>query len=193
MLLIGSVGNRQAQRIMSWYEDVLSFWFDELSFEDWFAKSSQHDEYIAQRFASTHKMVAEQDIPARLDNAAMALAAVVVLDQFSRQLFRGTKQAFAYDALALQYADKAITADLHLEMDIDRQRFLYMPFMHSEDLATQARSVELFRSIGHPEHAEMHADIIKRFGRYPHRNAVLEREDTEAEREYLIDAKRFGQ
>ena len=116
-----------------------------------------------------------------------SLALVIVLDQFSRNLFRGDPKAFAWDDTALSHARRAIDRGFAPALPVVERQFLYMPFQHSEDLTVQAESVALFETIG--EHAlgfaRRHQEIIERFGRFPHRNAVLGRESTAEELKFL--------
>ena len=125
---------------------------------------------------------------ALLADAKTALAAVIVLDQFSRNMFRGTGGAFANDAKALAIAQKAIARGFGVSLSNDEQLFLYLPFEHQENVDAQARSVELISALGDPEltkYARAHKDVIDRFGRFPHRNAILGRTSTAEELEFL--------
>lgn len=176
-----------------WCQDVLQFWFEELTFKEWFMASDTIDATITSRFATAHTTVSAQSkLP---DDAThqWALAAVIVLDQFSRNMFRGTKNAFAFDPLALKLAKQALERNFHQTLTDNEKQFLYMPFMHSENLDDQQTAVDLFTELGKPEHAIEHKVIVEQFGRFPHRNDVLQRESTAAEIDYLKDAKRFGQ
>ena len=123
-----------------------------------------------------------------LTDANKALAAVIVLDQFSRNMFRATPGAFANDAKALAIAQKAIAEGFAGALSGDERLFLYLPFEHQENVDAQARSVELISALGDPEltkYAQAHKDIIDRFGRFPHRNAILGRTSTAEELEFL--------
>ena len=116
------------------------------------------------------------------------LALVIVLDQFPRNMFRGTPQAFATDAMARDVTRRALAGGVDKRIEPTLLEFLYLPFMHSEQLADQERCVELFRGVDHPENlkfAEIHADIIRRFGRFPHRNPILGRASTAEEQAFL--------
>jgi uncharacterized protein (DUF924 family) len=117
-----------------------------------------------------------------------------VFDQFPRNMFRGTPEAFATDARALELADAAVAAGFDAHLGLHGRQFLYMPFMHSEDGAAQARCVALFGAMGSAEllgFAQSHKDIIDRFGRFPHRNAVLGRASTPAEIEFIKNTPGF--
>ena len=171
-----------------WIPKVLHFWFEELSPEDWFSGKPELDDIIWDRFGDLRQdMKAAPPDPADLDGKGH-LAAVIVFDQFSRNMFRKSAEAFAADPLALGLAQDAIARNLDLALHPREQQFLYMPFMHAEDRALQAKSVELFSRIGIPgvvEFAQAHKDVIDRFGRFPHRNKVLKRQSTPDEVAYL--------
>jgi len=171
-----------------WVSDVLTFWFDEANPDYWFKAHPELDAQCRARFADLHQRLSEdppREIPETPDEA---LATVIVLDQFSRNLYRDSPRAFASDAAALHIAKGAIERGHHRHIEPALRVFLYMPFQHSEDRETQARSVELFEELGDPEtldYARRHRDIVERFGRFPHRNAVLGRETTPEEAEFL--------
>ena len=168
--------------------EILEFWFGELSTKDWFRKDAALDERIATRFRDTYEALSERVPEDWLASPEGCLAAVIVLDQFPRNMFRGDKRSFATDAAALQLSKRAIAAGFDAKLDVDRRAFLYMPFQHAEDAADQARSVELFEGLGKPierDFAARHKAIIDRFGRFPHRNAVLGRDSTEEEIAFL--------
>ena len=170
-----------------WATEVLHFWFEELGQDDWFAKSEHIDARIRERFLALHERLAADDgidgsMPSQL------LAAVIVLDQFSRNLFRDTPRAFAADPIARRLARSAIAQSFDDAMTVEQRCFLYLPFQHSEDRADQALSVELFAQLGNAEwtrYALEHQAIIDRFGRFPHRNAILNRDSSADELETL--------
>jgi uncharacterized protein (DUF924 family) len=169
-------------------EEVWRFWFTELPRQQWFAGGATLDEQIRSRFLDVHRMVAAAPEDALLADAKTALAAVIVLDQFSRNMFRGTPGAFANDAKALAIAQKAIAKGFAGALSGDERLFLYLPFEHQENVDAQARSVELISALGDPEltkYAQAHKDIIDRFGRFPDRNAILGRKSTAEEMEFL--------
>jgi uncharacterized protein (DUF924 family) len=169
-----------------WIEEVLRFWFEELQPSQWFTKDEALDVKIRERFMTSYERI--RSAPESPRSPRAALATVIVLDQFPRNMFRGTPQAFATDALALQTAERAIAAGLDRELDPAQRTFLYMPFQHAEDPEVQARSVELFASIGQAQgldYARQHKEIIDRFGRFPHRNAILGRMSTPEEIELM--------
>jgi uncharacterized protein (DUF924 family) len=176
-----------------WVEQVTRYWFEELRPEAWFRKDARVDDAIRERFAALHDEVAQLR-PAQLATAHACLAAVIVLDQFSRNMFRGSPRAFATDPLALAISQHAIACGLDQQLTRQQRWFLYMPFQHSEDRAVQARSIELFTQLNDPEnlgYARQHQEVIDRFGRFPHRNEVLGRESTAAEREFVATHRGF--
>jgi uncharacterized protein (DUF924 family) len=170
------------------YQDVLSFWFEELSPKDWFEQSDEVDAQIHKRFADVHAKAAADETQTWRTTAEGRLAEIIVLDQFSRNMFRGTPNAFAYDAHALSLAEDALQHGVDTELTPQQRHFMYMPYMHSESKHMQAKSVALFEMLGNAEaltYAKEHRDIIERFGRFPHRNAILGRTSTPEEQEFL--------
>lgn len=171
-----------------WVAEVLNFWFVEVPRQQWFAGGAALDEQVCARFLPVHRMVAAEPEDALLADAKTTLAAVIMLDQFSRNMFRGTPSAFASDAKALAIAETAIAKGLAEALDGDERLFLYLPFEHQENADAQARSLELISALGDPEltkYALAHKDIVDRFGRFPHRNAILGRTSTAEELELL--------
>jgi uncharacterized protein (DUF924 family) len=171
----------------AWVGEVLDFWFRELGEADWFARSAALDERIRVRFLALHDQVVRSDGSDATTPRAM-LAAVIVVDQFSRNLFRGTPRAFAADPLARRLAREAIAKGFDVAMKSQERFFLYLPFEHSEDRAHQVLCVDLMRSLGREDwtrYAEAHKAIIDRFGRFPHRNAALGRPSTPEELAFL--------
>jgi len=174
--------------LRTWVEDVLRFWLEETASETWFRKDAAFDQDLRQRFLQTHATVKSLALEACLTDANTALAAVIVLDQFSRNLFRDTPQAFACDAAALSLAQAAIAKGFDAQVSARARLFFYLPFEHAEDLAAQSRCVALMATLADPElvkWAEAHKQIIDRFGRFPHRNAVLGRTSTPQEVAFL--------
>lgn len=168
-------------------QDVLIFWRD-AGPKAWFAKSDAFDASIRTQFESLHHAAARGELGVWEETADGALALLVLLDQFPRNLYRGTAHQFATDPLAHGIANRAIARRFDQEFDKDLRAFFYLPFEHAEDSADQARCIALFETTGDPElvkWARVHADIITRFGRFPHRNASLGRQTTEAETEFL--------
>lgn len=179
-----------------WVDTVIAFWFKELSPKDWFVSSEKTDAAITERFGGLyHELVADIPTQAARD-AHTALATVIVLDQFPRNMFRGSAEAFASDHLARKVTSTAIDNQLDKHLDGSRQQFLYMPLMHSEELDDHELCIALFEAADDPEtlkHAHEHRDIIKRFGRFPHRNSALGRESTPEEAGFLAGHSGFGQ
>jgi len=177
-----------------WVKSVLRFWFEELSAADWFAKSDHIDAQIRERFLGLHEQLSGNDA-AGIFSPREILAAVVVLDQFSRNLFRGSPHAFAADPAARRLARHAIEQGFDKAMKKEERVFLYLPFEHSEDIEDQKKSVALITLLDNEywtRYAIAHLEIIERFGRFPHRNAVLNRVSTPDEIEMLKDpAKSF--
>jgi uncharacterized protein (DUF924 family) len=172
-------------------DDVLRFWFEELRPEQWWRVDSALDELIRTRFASLHRGVVRGDHYAWRVTPAGRLAEVVVLDQFSRNMYRGSAAAFASDGLALTLAQAAVAAGADRALAPVRRAFLYLPYMHSESLAVHEQAVVLFSQPGleyNLDFERKHKSIIERFGRYPHRNAALGRTSTAEEAEFLKTA-----
>ena len=170
-----------------WVDDVLRFWFEEIEPTAWFTKSDAFDSEVERRFGSLHESLLQEQI-AVPRSARGYLAAILVLDQFSRNLYRGSPRAFAADHTALERAKEAIQLGFDQEVSARQRAFFYMPLMHSEGLEDQQLCVRLFEPLGNSEslkYAVEHRDIIARFGRFPHRNAVLKRESTPEEVEFM--------
>jgi uncharacterized protein (DUF924 family) len=178
-----------------WAKDVLSFWFEELRPQDWFETNDVVDETIRTRFGQLHAALTGTAPSMSFDDPQSALAAVIVLDQFSRNMFRGTPKAFATDSLALFIARHALERDYDAALPEQWRHFFYMPFMHSETAADQEHCVALFAALPGDtvKYAIEHRDIIARFGRFPHRNEVLGRKTTAGEQAFLSEHKGFGQ
>jgi len=198
-------------------DDVLAFWFGDAprSTEDvkrcmqrWFGGRPECDRVIRERFESLIAAAAANDLPGWPATARGRLAAVVLLDQFPRNIYRGTAAAFAYDAAARELTKDGIDAALDHELAPLERMFFYLPLEHSESLADQDLAVALFAALaevaappylraalqGSLEYARQHRDIIARFGRFPHRNAVLGRHNTDAEAAFLeTGGPTFGQ
>lgn len=166
-------------------EDVLAFWFADPA--RWWKKDPAFDTEIRERFLALHEAIDCGEHDDWLETPRSALAHVVVLDQFSRNMFRGTARGFASDARALSAARRAVDRGYDRALSNDERSFLYMPFMHSEQLADQERACALFSGCrpDQARFAELHRDIVRRFGRFPHRNAVLGRASTPEEEEFL--------
>jgi len=167
---------------------VLHFWFEESSPRQWFQKDDDFDKEIRKRFGKLHAQVASGELSGWRDTARGRLAEVIVLDQFSRNLYRDQAQAFAYDGMALVLAQEAVAAGADRELSPAQRAFLYMPYMHSESAGIHVEAVRLFSQPGLEVNLDFelkHKAIIDRFGRYPHRNAVLGRDSTPEELAFL--------
>ena len=171
------------------YSDIIRFWFEELEPKQWFVKDLKFDQLITDRFSDIHTKASRCELYSWRDSPEGRLAEIIILDQFSRNMYRDSPQAFAADPLALGLAQEAIAAGADQALDSPVKRsFLYMPFMHSESLAIHDLSRELFTKNGNElnlEYEEKHRAIIERFGRYPHRNKILGRESTPEELAFL--------
>jgi len=179
--------NREAAK-ETWVGEVLGFWFGELGREAWFRKDAAVDQAIRERFLPLYERLAAAPASEATASPDRALASVIVLDQFPRNMFRTSARAFATDERALEIARAAIAQGLDQQIDKDRRVFLYLPFEHSEDAADQARCVALMSALGDAEYtrfAELHQAVVDRFGRFPHRNAVLGRASTPGEEAFL--------
>ena len=166
-----------------WRGEVLHFWFG-LDKAEWFAADAELDHRMRERFAKLWNE--KQALPPErfLGDAMTALAAVILFDQFPRNMFRGHADQFATDTLALAVARRAILRGFDQKLEVDERAFLYLPFEHSEDLDDQRHSILLFTKLGDPlflDYAKKHHDVIERFGRFPHRNAMLGRAPRPAE------------
>jgi len=167
---------------------VLDFWFRELEPEQWFRKDTDLDRVIAERFGKLHARAVRCELYSWRGIARGRLAEVIVLDQFSRNIFRDRPGAFASDAVALALAQEAVALGADRELETVERSFLYMPYMHSESPAIHEVAMELYGQKGLEYNLKFEIDhkaIIDRFGRYPHRNAILGRESTPAELEFL--------
>jgi uncharacterized protein (DUF924 family) len=174
-------------------EDVLAFW-RAAGPDKWFEKDAAFDAEIAARFGQTYEAAAAGRLDAWASTAEGALALLIVLDQFPRNMFRGEARAFAADPQALAIAGQAIVHGFDKQVARGECGFFYLPFMHSEKLTDQERCVALGRRLGNDDftkYAELHEDIIRRFGRFPHRNTVLGRATTPEEQAFL-DAGGFA-
>jgi uncharacterized protein (DUF924 family) len=189
------------------YEAVLDFWFGKLDARGvaaeaksraWFEKNEAFDREIEARFGALHAEIARGEHDDWLSSTRGALAMVIVLDQFSRNMFRNTKQMYDFDARALEIAKDLVERGEDRKLAFSERAFVYLPFMHSEDLVDQERCVELFQAFRDEhsgklydqcqynlDYAIRHRDIVRRFGRFPHRNAILGRESTPEEIEFL--------
>lgn len=170
------------------FDDIIRFWFDEIERKSWWRKDPQFDALIHERFGPVHASAARGELFSWRGSALGRLAEIIVLDQFSRNLFRADARAFAYDGMALVLAQEAVRAEVDQRLSGEQVAFLYMPYMHSESLSIHDQAVALFSKQGlegNLEFERKHRLIVERFGRYPHRNAILGRTSTEAEEAFL--------
>jgi uncharacterized protein (DUF924 family) len=173
--------------------DILAFW-RAAGPDKWFEKNAAFDAEIATRFCGLWRAAADGKLAPWEETPEGALALVIVLDQFPRNMFRGQARTYEADAAARAVADRALGRGCDRQVPQLERRFFYMPFMHSEDGADQDRCVELARGYGDDEfmrYAEHHAGIVRRFGRFPHRNAALRRASSPEEQAFL-DAGGFA-
>ncbi|MBN8910757.1 MAG: DUF924 family protein [Rhizobiales bacterium] len=168
--------------------EVVAFWRD-AGPDRWFAKDDAFDQRFRTQCQALYESAARGDLDSWAATSEGALALVLLLDQFPRNCFRGTARMFATDALARRLASAAIAAGHDTAVEPDLRVFFYLPFEHSEDLADQERSVALSQPLSeeYRKYAELHRDIIRRFGRFPHRNAILGRTSTPEEQQFLDD------
>lgn len=170
------------------YNEVIRFWFEEITPQDWWQKNDELDLHIAKRFMTIHEAARACELQHWRDEPLGRLAEIIVLDQFSRNIHRGLPLAFANDPLALGLAQEALRHKVDQEVDYSQRLFFYMPFMHSESRIIHEQALEIFEAYGSAEQLDyeiQHKAIIDRFGRYPHRNAILGRESTPEEIEFL--------
>jgi len=171
-------------------ETVLDFWFSELSPKDWFTKSDDIDRRITERFSGLHLALSRGISEEWRATPDARLALVIVFDQFPRNIYRGSPLAFATDGLALKEAKASLAVGADKAIGEDRRIFFYMPFEHAEDIGEQERCVALFEALGNAnylDYANQHHDVIGRYGRFPHRNAILGRTSTPEEKAYLAE------
>lgn len=170
------------------YQSVITFWFEEISPSFWFKKDDDFDTTIRERFLETYYAATQCELFHWRKEALGRLAEIIVLDQFSRNMFRDSAQAFAFDSLAVALCQEAISCGDDNKLPLDKRKFLYMPLMHSESLMIHELSQQVFSVPGLEDNYQyeiQHKKIIERFGRYPHRNQVLGRESTVEELEFL--------
>ncbi|MGL5001544.1 MAG: DUF924 family protein [Casimicrobium sp.] len=172
-------------------QTVLNFWFTELKPKQHFAKDAALDTLIAERFGTLLDSASRCELFAWRETPEGRLAEIIVLDQFSRNVFRNTPRAFTQDTLALALAQELIRSGRDVELSVTQRKFAYMPYMHSESSVVHREALRLFALPGLEENLEFeqrHLAIIDRFGRYPHRNAILGRESTAEELAFLRQA-----
>jgi len=167
---------------------VLKFWFEEISESDWFNKNPDIDQIIRDRFMTTYDAATRGDLYAWRQSASGRLAEIILLDQFSRNMFRESARAFAFDSVAVVLSQQAIQTGDDQKLPIVQRKFFYMPLMHSESLIVHELALKMFSQPGLEDNFEYeikHKNIIERFGRYPHRNRLLGRLSTIEEIAFL--------
>jgi len=169
-------------------DSILDFWFAEATPKQWWSQSDEFDRQIETRFGAVHAAAERCELYGWRETAKGRLAEIIVLDQFSRNIYRNHARAFASDAIALALAQTAIAINADCELDVTQRAFLYMPYMHSESPKIHTIAVALFslpEMAGNLSFELRHKVIIDRFGRYPHRNAILGRKSTTEEVDFL--------
>ncbi len=175
-------------------QEILDFWFSKETEAHWFVRSDDLDAQIKQRFSAIYEQAAAGELDAWREDSRTALALTIILDQFPRNMFRGLPRAFATDTKARVVAKYALDKAYDQAVSDKERAFFYLPLMHSEVLEDQQRCVQLYEALGNEYSlgfAREHRDIVQRFGRFPHRNAVLGRENTPEETEFLKTHKGF--
>lgn len=170
------------------YQEIIEFWFEEIEQPQWWKKDEDFDALIKSRFFDIHTKATKCELFSWRKTSLGRLAEIIVLDQFSRNMFRNQPDAFAYDSLALTLAQSAISGGHDLELNTQQRSFIYMPFMHSESILIHEEAVMLFEKLGVSstlKYEYKHKDIISKFERYPHRNKILGRVSTIEELEFL--------
>ena len=170
------------------YREIIDFWFTEIEPKQWWQKDEDFDLMIQARFGKLHDKAKAGELFQWRETAPGSLAEVIILDQFSRNIYREKPESFACDPMALTLAQVAISKRMDSELSESYRVFLYMPFMHSESPLMHIEAVKLFESLGNPNNLDFelkHKAIIDRFGRYPHRNKVLGRQSTQEEIRFL--------
>ena len=170
------------------YQVVLDFWFKEIDQSQWWINDVYFDQMIKERFFALHKSAMAGELFEWRKTSDGRLAEIIVLDQFSRNMFRDTPQSFASDSLALALAQEAVSLKADKSLTVVERSFLYMPYMHSESILMHNEAVRLYQDNGIESNYEFeikHKEIIERFGRYPHRNNILNRVSTTEEIKFL--------
>jgi len=179
---------------MSW-KAVVKFWFEGKGFQDWFfSKKPGFDSLVRKKFLKTYRAIVRGETAHWRTTPRGRLAEIIVLDQFSRNMFRDTPEMYRYDALALALAQEALRAGADKKLTKDERMFMYVPFEHSESKKIQRESLRLFKQIWNKKNLKYaidHKRIIDRFGRFPHRNAILGRKSTAAEKKFMLRHKGY--
>lgn len=170
------------------YDEIISFWFNELAPEQWWQKNLQLDEMISKRFGALHKKAMSGELFSWRESALGSLAEVIILDQFSRNIYRDKPESFSSDPLALALSQIAISKGFDTDLPEVKRSFLYLPFMHSESKVIHIEALKLYKNLNNANNLAFeyqHKEIIDTFGRYPHRNEILGRESTPEEIAFL--------
>ena len=175
-------------------EEILQFWFEDIDHSQWFKKDAVFDRELQQRFGDLLKLAKTDELDDWCDSPRGRLALIIVLDQFSRNIYRDSAESFEADAKALQLAVDGIQDGIDEELSSEQRSFFYLPLRHAEDLAMQKLGLAKTRELnaagyGTDKYALNHLAILERFGRFPHRNSILGRPNTAEEEEYLADGK----
>lgn len=169
-----------------YYTNILHFWFREIPESKWWKKDPDFDELIRRRYAKVHRAATQGELHPWRQTPEGSLAEILILDQFSRQIYRDQALAFAYDGIALCLAQEMRSKGWDQKLTDSQKLFCYLPFMHSESKVIHQQAIEIFKEYGKSiDFEQRHADIIFKFGRYPHRNQALGRKSTPAEIEFL--------
>ena len=169
-------------------EEIINFWFVETDRENWFVSSDEFDRILRDKYFDLYPAVAAGEAFGWRSGAEGRLAEIIVLDQFSRQFFRGSEKAFSADAMALTLAQELVTSGGDKSLDEQKRMFAYMPYMHSESLLIHDEAVRLYKELGNEDTLKFetaHRDIIVQFGRFPKRNEALGRSSTKEEIAYI--------
>lgn len=170
------------------YQEIIHFWFKEIDKARWWAKDQDFDRLIKNRFEPVYRRAACCELSEWRQTAEGRLAEIIILDQFPRNMYRDSVQAFATDTLALALAQEGISRGADSQLPAQEKSFFYMPFMHSESLYIHRQAMDLFSQPGLESNLDFelrHKKILEQFGRYPHRNKILNRSSTRAELEFL--------
>ena len=170
--------------------EILKFWFEETKSAQWFQKNPDFDAEIIARFESDYNLASQGMYDGWMNSDKGCLALIILLDQFPRNMFRDTSQMFATDHKALTIAKHAVDKQFDQAMNLHEKVFTYLPFEHSEDIKDQEQSLKLFERTKNEDptfydYAIRHYDVIEKFGRFPHRNNILKRDNTQMEEDYL--------
>lgn len=176
------------------YQALVDFWFSEEASKHWFNSTRQFDQQLLAEYGASWQQAKQGEFDHWGETAIGSLALVILLDQIPLNIFRGKADSFSTEALSIVVARTAISRGFDTELTTGQKSFLYMPFMHSESLQDQALALELFDQPGlegNLRFSRHHYDIVERFGRFPHRNKILERKSSQAEIEYLNSKQAF--